>query len=149
MMQNLVQRILVVLLLAALAACSSDGVDIGPTIADLEEQPPLLKATEAEPQATFEVDRQQVIDSFRALVAATEDGGGTGDELRRLADLELELSLDNQLADDEATQQQGLQEALHAIGIYEGYLEKFPAREDNDKILYQLSRAYALEGSIE
>jgi TolA-binding protein len=149
MMQHLLPRILTILLIAGLTACSSDGVDIGPTIADLEEQPPLLKVTEAEPQATFEVDPQQVIDSFRALVAATEDGSGTGDELRRLADLELELSLDNQLADDEATQQQGLQEALHAIGIYEGYLEKYPAREDNDKILYQLSRAYALEGSIE
>ena len=149
MMQNLLQRIQIILLAAALAACSSDGVDIGPTIADLGEQPPLLKPAEAEPQATFEVDRQQVIDSFRALVAVTEDGGGTGDELRRLADLELESSLDNQLADDEATRQQGLAEALHAIGIYEGYLEKYPQREDNDKILYQLSRAYALEGDAE
>jgi len=149
MMQTLVQRIQFILLVAVITACGSDGVDIGPTIADLEEQPPLLETTELEPQANFEVDRQQVIDSFRTLVAVTEDGGGTGDELRRLADLELESSLDNQLADDEATQQQGLEEALHAIGIYEGYLKKYPAREDNDKILYQLSRAYALEGDIE
>ena len=101
-MQQLVQRIQILLLVAVITACSSDGVDIGPTIADLEEQPPLLKSAEAEPEITFEVDRQQVIDSFRALVAVTEDGGGTGDELRRLADLELESSLDNQLADDEA-----------------------------------------------
>ena len=148
-MQSLLQRIQIILLAAALTACSSDGVDIGPTIADLGEQPPLLKPVEAEPQATFEVDRQQVIDSFRALVAITEDGGGSGDELRRLADLELESSLDNRLADDEATRQQGLAEALHAIGIYQGYLEKYPEREDNDKILYQLSRAYAIEGDTE
>jgi TolA-binding protein len=149
MMQVLLQRIQVILLVVAITACGSDGVDIGPTIADLDEQPPLLKTAELEPQATFEVDRQQVIDSFRALVAVTGDGGGTGDELRRLADLELESSLDNQLADDQATQQRGLEEALHAIGIYEGYLEKYPAREDNDMILYQLSRAYALEGETE
>ena len=80
MMQTLVQRIQFILLVAVITACGSDGVDIGPTIADLEEQPPLLETTELEPQANFEVDRQQVIDSFRTLVAVTEDGGGTGDE---------------------------------------------------------------------
>jgi TolA-binding protein len=137
------------LLVTALIACGSDGVDIGPTIADLEEQPPLLDTADPEPQVSFEVDRQQVIDSFRALVEVTEDGGGTGDELRRLADLELESSLDKQLADDEITQQRGQEEALHAIGIYEAYLKTYPGRESNDMILYQMSRAYALEGESE
>ena len=109
------------LLVAGLIACGSDGVDIGPTIAYLGEQPPLLETTDPDPQVTFQVVRQQVIDSFRALVEVTVDSGGTGDELRRLADLELESSLDNQLAEDEMTQQRGQEEALHAIGIYEAY----------------------------
>jgi TolA-binding protein len=143
------KRLLVVLAAAAMAACGSDGVDIGPTIADLEELPPLIEATEMEPQASFTVDRKQVIDSFRALVEITAEGGGTGDELRRLADLELESSLDNRISDDETIQQRGIEEALHAIGIYEAYLEKYPDREDNDMILYQLSRAYALESEME
>ena len=145
MIARLVNRILVLLLVAAMAACGTNGVDIGPTIADLEKLSPLIDASEQEPAATFAVDRQQVIESFRALVEITAEGGGTGDELRRLADLELESSLDNRIADDEGTQQRGTEEALHAIGIYEAYLEKYPQREDNDKILYQLSRAYALE----
>ena len=142
---GLCKRLLIMLTAAAMTACSSGGLDIGPTIGDLEEQPPLAEAAELEPQASFKVDRQQVIDSFRALVEITADGGGTGDELRRLADLELESSLDNRISEDEATQQRGVEEALHAIGIYEAYLEKYPEREDNDMILYQLSRAYALE----
>lgn len=121
MIQGLLQRTLIMLLVAGLIACGSDGVDIGPTIADLGEQPPLLETTDPDPQVTFQVVRQQVIDSFRALVEVTGDGGGTGDELRRLADLELESSLDNQLAEDEMTQQRGQEEALHAIGIYEAY----------------------------
>ena len=54
MMQHFLQRIQIILLAAALTACSADGVDIGPTIADLGEQPPLLNPAEAEPQATFE-----------------------------------------------------------------------------------------------
>jgi TolA-binding protein len=149
MIRGFLQRSLIMLLVAALIACGSDGVDIGPTIADLGEQPPLLETADPEPQVTFQVDRQQVIDSFRALVEVAEDGGGTGDELRRLADLELESSLDNQLAEDEITQQRGQEEALHAIGIYEAYLKKYPARENNDMILYQMSRAYALEGESE
>jgi hypothetical protein len=45
MMSTLVQRIQILLLVAAVAACSTDGADIGPTIADLGEQPPLLKST--------------------------------------------------------------------------------------------------------
>ncbi len=143
------RRLQVIMFITALSACGSSGVDIGPTIADLENLPPLLETAELEPQVNFEVDRQQVIDSYRALVAITAEGGGTGDELRRLADLELESSLDDQIADDDATQQQGKTDALHAIGIYEGYLQKYPEREDNDMILYQLSRAYALEAETE
>jgi len=41
------------------------------------------------------------------------------------------------------------QEALDAIGIYEAYLRKYPDSEANDKILYQLSRAYAFESENE
>jgi tetratricopeptide (TPR) repeat protein len=149
MIRILAHRLQIMLLVAALAACGSDGVDFGPTIADLEDLPPLLETAELEPQANFEVDPKQVIQSFRDLVAITADGEGTGDELRRLADLELESSLDSQISDDEATQQMGKQDTLHAIGIYEGYLKKYPERETNDMILYQLSRAYALEAETE
>lgn len=141
MIKSLSHRLPLVMLTASLVACGSGGSDFGPTIADLEELPPLLETTELEPRASFKVDRQQVIDSFRALVEITADGGGTGDELRRLADLELESSLDNRISDDEATQQQGIGEAARAIGIYEAYLKKYPERQNNDMVLYQLSRA--------
>ena len=86
MIQGLLQRTLIILLVAGLIACGFDGVDIGPTSADLEEQPPLLEIANPDPQVTFQVDRQQGIDNFRALVEVTGDGGGSGDELRRLAD---------------------------------------------------------------
>ena len=131
------------------AACGSDGVDIGPTIADLEEMAPAIESVEIEPQANFEVDREKVIESFRDLVAITAEGGGTGDELRRLADLELEASLDKQLSDDPELQRQGAEGAFEAISIYEAYLQKYPYRLNNDVILYQLSRAYAIQSEIE
>ena len=143
------QRLKIFSLAAVLCACGSGGVDIGPTIGDLEESPPVLESVDLQPQVDFEPDRQQVIDSLRDLVAITADGGGTGDELRRLADLELESSLDKRNADDPAKQQLGEQEALDAIGTYEVYLQKYPDSEANDRILYQLSRAYAVESENE
>ena len=135
MMRQHRQQLKLLLTALMLSACGSGGVDIGPTIADLADLPPILETAELQPQANFEFDRQQVIDSLRELVAITAEGGGSGDELRRLADLELESSLDNRLADDLETQQLGQREALHAIGIYEVYLQKYPGRENNDKIL--------------
>ena len=139
------QRLKMSSLAAVLCACGSGGAEIGPTIADLAQTPPILEAAELEPQVDFTPDRQQVIDSLRDLVAITAEGGGTGAELRRLADLEFESSLDNRISDDPARQQLGEREALDAIGIYEVYLQKYPDSEANDRILYQLSRAYAFE----
>ena len=104
------QRLCILLAFVGISACGSGGLDIGPTIGDLgelEELPPILESAELQPQANFEVDRQQVIDSLRELVAISAAGGGNGDEMRRLADLELESSLDNRISDDSELQQLG------------------------------------------
>ena len=137
MNRRVLQRLLVVLTTVIIVACGSGGSDIGPTIGDLAELPPILETTELEPEASFEVDEAELIESFRALVAVTAAGGGTGDELRRLADLELEASLDNRLSDDPETRQRGEQQGRRAIAIYEEYLEKYPDRPENDLVFYQ------------
>ena len=75
-------------LTASLVACSGNDLGGQRTIADLEELealPPIIESVETEPRVEFSIDRQQVIDSFRELVDITTDGGGTGDEMRRLA----------------------------------------------------------------
>ena len=74
MIGDLLRRLQIMLLSAALAACGFGGTDFGTTIGDLEDMPPLLETVELEPQASFEVDRQQVIESFRDLVAITAEG---------------------------------------------------------------------------
>jgi tetratricopeptide (TPR) repeat protein len=137
-------RFPILLLTILLAGCASNDLELEPTISSLEEI-----TLQIEPAANFEIDRKQVIDSYRALVEITVDGGGTGDELRRLADLELESSLDNKLSDNIETQKQGNQESSRAIQTYQKYLKKYPKRVDNDLILYQLSRAYAMEAQSE
>jgi len=118
---------LIVVLTSLLSACASNDANLEPTIASLEE-----KTAQIEPRAQFNISRQQAIDSYR-----------------RLADLELEASLDNRFADESVKQQQGLRESLDAIKGYENYLRLYPNRENNDYILYQLSRAYALDSKPE
>ena len=74
------QRLKMSSLAAVLCACGSGGAEIGPTIGDLAEAPPILESAELQPQVDFEPDRQQVIDSLRDLIAITEEeGGGTGE----------------------------------------------------------------------
>ena len=130
----------VLTLVSLLYACASDEIPLKPTIASLQE-----KTAELDPQVNFEIEPQQVIESYQSLIEITADGAFDGDVLRRLADLELESSLDNKLSEDADQQQRGQQEAISAIVGYEAYLKQYPLREDNDLILYQLSRAYALE----
>ncbi len=143
-------RLLTFCITVTLVACSGNDLEHR-TIADLDQLeelealPPIIDSVEAEPKVEFEIDRQQVIDSFRELVDITTDGGGTGDEMRRLADLELEQSLDLRAGEEEDTQLAGEAEAQNAIAIYEDYLRRYPDRKNNDMILYQLSRAYAIE----
>lgn len=127
-----------------IAGCASDGIGLSPTIASLEERDAKL-----EPLVTFDIKPQQVIESYYALEEITKDSTFSGDVLRRLADLELDASLDNQADADIDIQQKGKDEALNAIAGYEAYLKQFPARQDNDLVLYQLSRAYSHEVQLE
>ena len=133
-----------------LAGCASNDNNLEPTIGSLNNNASTIsRAVQIEPQAEFTINRQQAIDSYRSLVAITENGIGTGDEIRRLADLELEASLDSRFSDDTTNQLQGEQESQEAIRGYERYLKRYPNRKDNDYILYQLSRAYAIDAKPE
>ena len=97
---------LIILFTGLLSGCVSDDANLEPTIGSLSE-----RTAQIDPQVQFKISRQQAIDSYRALVQITENGIGSGDEIRRLADLELEASLDNRLADESVKQQQGRQES--------------------------------------
>jgi cellulose synthase operon protein C len=114
-------------------------------IADIEIEP----IEDLQPQINFDLSKRKVIKSYRELVEITPDSEGYGKEVQRLADLELEVSMDNKLSDDPAIEKRARMETQIAIQRYESYLKRYPHRVDNDLILYQLSRAYALEGETD
>ncbi len=130
----------IIICVVLLNGCASDNVELQPTIASLQD-----KTMELNPLVSFDTKPQQVIESYHALMEITDDSTYDGDVLRRLSDLELEASLDNRLSEDVHQQQKGEHEAVSAIVGYQAYLEQHPEGKDNDMVLYQLSRAYALD----
>jgi len=132
--------------LLLLQSCTQTADRLQPTIADI---PAAAIDRNINPEVTFDSNRSQLINSYRELVSMSPQGGGYGKEVQRLADLELESSMDNKLSDNPELIKQGEQDASLAIQRYQQYLKTYPHRADNDLILYQLSRAYALESEAE
>jgi len=89
----------------------------------------------------------KAMESYRLFLdLASEDPILQAEAMRRLADLQLE-----------ATEIEQLQNNLQALGgefggtvsLYEQLLEAYPGYEKNDLVLYQLARAYEINGQLE
>ncbi|MBT3202824.1 MAG: tetratricopeptide repeat protein [Gammaproteobacteria bacterium] len=141
-----IRLILTLTSLIIIQSCVQTADKIKPTISDL---PNRASNRDLNPKVSFGEKNSQLIKSYRELVSISPQGGEYGKEVQRLADLELEASLDNKLSENPARVKQGEQEAKLAIQRYQQYLETYPDREDNDLILYQLSRAYAMQSEPE
>lgn len=135
---------LVMTLLTLLAACSwlSGARPYGPTLADL---PPAQLPPAAEPVAPATLD--QIEESYRAALDVA-----AAPELRhriqvRLADIEMARSENRQLS--QAEQEEHFRDA---IALYDQLLALDETRTDratDERLLYRLSKAYALDGRME
>jgi tetratricopeptide (TPR) repeat protein len=89
-----------------------------------------------------EVTREEVVESYRALLPLLRDPGKQVEVRHRLADLEFERAetelIDNAVEDMAAT-----------TAAYEALLTENPDRSSNDRVLYQLARVYELRGMRE
>lgn len=132
------------LLLALLLSACASAPELR-SIADVQLEP----LQDIQPAVEFEISKRQVIKSYRDLVNITPQDEGYGKEVQRLADLELEASMDNKVSDNPREEELAKLETAMAIQRYQQYLKRYPNRPDNDLILYQLSRAYAVDGRID
>lgn len=146
----MLSRCLITLLFTMLlSSCASNNSGpVEKTIADLPEAPKIPEKLE-EPLVSLDIDPEKVIESYEALNELISKTADNADVMRRLADLELQSSLENKTAEDIDLQLQGQQESLSAIERYQAYLKRYPSKKDNDVVLYQLSKAYALESRTE
>jgi tetratricopeptide (TPR) repeat protein len=86
-----------------------------------------------------QITREQVTESYRALLPLLQAPGKRVEVRHRLADLEFERA-ETELVENAVDDMAG------AIEAYEALLAEHPERETNDQILYQLARAYDLRG---
>jgi tetratricopeptide (TPR) repeat protein len=129
---------------AAFGAAPGGAADQKPaTIKDLEGQQVDVKTDP--PQG---IDSNRTMDSYRRFLDLNAgDAELRAEALRRLGDLNLESS-ESERIERELITNEGLR-ATEAITLYSALLKAYPKYERNDSVLYQLARAYELNGQAD
>jgi TolA-binding protein len=126
--------------ISLLSACSiGSGRNSGPTLASLKPLP-LPQASRELPSASIEL----VVSQYRAVLKVAVDPETRIDVQRRLAGLEMLHSEQRQI--DSPQLQRYFDEA---IALHQTLLAAHPQRGDNDRLLYQMAKAYELDGRVE
>lgn len=133
-------------LIVALSGCWLPGCSLfhgvqekpEPTLASLKPAQ-LPDASQPLPQ----VGLQQVANNYRSVLQSTDDLQLRSQVTQRLADLQMLSSEQQQLA---GSQVQGVHYFDATIQSYRELLTQYPNNPDNDRLLYQLSKAYDLDG---
>ncbi len=113
------------------------------TIKDLGDGP--VDVSQEPPQ---NVDAAKTMDSYRRFLDLNAgDASLRAEALRRLGDLNLESS-ESERIEKELITNEGLR-SIEAIHLYGALLKTYPTYERNDAVLYQLARAYELDGQPE
>lgn len=130
-----VRKTLVISVALALTGCAGN-VKNHATLADLNaveipaEQAPL-------PQVSLD----EITGHYKSVLDITQDPEIRLKVLRRLAGLEMLRSENEQMSSAQSQQYYN-----EAIGLYEEILNNHPDRVDNDRLLYQMAKAYELDG---
>ena len=128
--------------LCLLTACASHrgSTDNEPTLASLTGRR-LAPGTEAPVRA----DEAQAIAAYTRFLEIAPQAPQRPEAMRRIGDLEMDL------ADKRAGTGEGLQAADYrtAINRYQDFLKTYPTHPANDRVLYQLARAYDQGGDLE
>jgi len=117
--------------------CSIFGGGKAPTIASLGKQ------TDITDDIPVDSSYRQATTAYREFLATNDQTAARPQAMRRLADINLEadplVEADAGETDISLLQKQ---QSMDSIILYTQVLERYPGREDNDAVLYQLSRAY-------
>jgi len=129
-------------------ACSSTKKDDSPTIKSLEGRTVYI-----EPDAEIPGGRQKALQGYRAFLDTVPNDPRRLEAMRRLGDLTMEQTEEQQLKKAEAmSQAKGsltTQDYRHAIRIYHDLLRAYPKHPENDRVMYQLAKAYEYVGQTE
>jgi len=151
-------RLLLPLPVLLVASCGGPIIEEDPTIQQLAQRAAKIKPAELPPMS-----RVDVKNTYESLAKTTKNESLKAMALQRLADLELESkqeAIANVAQSDKpektdantgrgASVDNGSQDTASAIKQYERLLQLYPDYIGSDKVLYQLGRAYELNGDLE
>jgi len=98
-----------------------------------------------QPDAGISANEEDAARAYRDFLASAPREPQKKEALRRLGDLEMD-HVDARSAGGETT---GAAEYKGAIAQYQDFLKTYPNDSGNDRVLYQLARAYELSGDLE
>lgn len=123
-----------------LSACASAPPQ-PPRIGELQGKP-----LEVPPPQPVDADATTALATYRSFLQDADDGPAYREALRRSADVELE-NAEQIKTPPHADRPRPSPQA--AIRLYQEYLAKYPGDANNERILYQLAKAYDLDGQLE
>jgi len=126
----MMRQLLPGLLFAALAACAAH-VDERNTLKSLEG-----RQLSVEPDAHIDGSRRKAIQAYRDYLNIAPRDSLRPEAMRRLGDMEIES------ADSSGSVRLTQDGYRQAIGVYQNLLRSYPNNPGNDRVLYQLARAY-------
>ncbi len=132
-------RILILPLSLIILSCASS-----PQVKTLKNLP--VHEVDIEEPVAITTNRETAIQNYKNFIQSTDDKTHYGEALRRLADIELEHSEYKQSLDSAKHLDQAQVSLDDAIQHYQTYLSAYPGDARNDLILYQLARAYTVNG---
>lgn len=122
------------LLVVALAACAEAPRKPTPTISSITKQKPDEDKVQVVPSEDVAADPKKAVENYQKLLALHPDARTRAEALRRIADLGLQTQDAAGNTDTAAIQR--------SIGIYQKLLQEQPGDPGNDRVLYQMARAY-------
>ena len=129
-------------LLAGCGMFRSGGTpDNEPTLKTLASR----KVTVAKDTAVAAADEKKAIEAYRKFLDIAPQASQRSEAMRRIGDLEMD-SADNQSATGTAA---AAPDYKAAITRYQDYLKTYPLDPNNDRVLYQMARAYEQGGDLE
>ena len=135
-----------VCLLLPLAACSVMDNHEAPTLKTLES-----RRVSVTRDTTLPATRAQTQQAYKQFLNDAPDSPQRGEALRRLADITLDEGDEHDelpAVRNDAGETPDTAQAAAAIVLYEQVLQATPEASDNDRVLYQLARAYEQSGRL-
>lgn len=133
------RRIMAIALYGWLAGCASQPADDRNTLKSLEG-----KSYPVTREAPIPGSRDKAIESYHQYLDIAPRDKFRPEAMRRLGDMEVEQAESRSVTQERL----GKNDYRRAIGVYQNLLRTYPKYPGNDRVLYQLSRAYEQAGDL-